>query len=384
MMEQPIKLLYISEDYLNTKVHHNLCNHLSSLGVEVTVFTVLRASSAFQNIDSSFEDIKYNVVKYQFDGNEKRYKYDFRYKVNNKYSYLKQNVDISQYDIVIAGTLFIEGAIALRIKNEFHIPYIVCVRGTDVNFYFHKIVHLWLLGRDIVKSASKVIPITKSIRQALMNKLALIGIKSEVDVKCDYVNNGIDQIWINNYTLKKNVDSPRKLLFIGHLEKNKNIIRLQKAVISLIAKYPDIKLTIIGGASDCYEEVMSLCKSYPNNFEYLGKIYDKQKLLKIVRGQDIFAMVSHSETFGLVYIEALSQGLPVLYTKGQGIDGVFNKRVGEAVNSQNIDSIISGLERLLTHYNDYEPLSREEVASFSWIEIANRYKEIICNILENK
>ena len=383
-MNKPIKLLYLSEDYLNTKVHHNLCNHLCELGVDVTVYTVLRSSSAFQNIDSTFENIKYDVVKYEFSGNEKRYKYDFRYKVKSKYGYLKSNVNLQDFDIVLAGTLFIEGAIALKINEEFGVPYISCVRGADVNFYFRKMFHLWLLGRNIVCGAAKMIPITKSIKDSLLGRIGMIGLRKNAESKCEYVNNGIDEIWINNYTTKKSVAHPYKLLFIGHLEENKNIVRLQNVVVSLIDKYPDIKLTIIGGAAECYEDVISICKEYLNNFEYLGKIYDKQKLLTIVREHHIFTMVSHSETFGLVYIETLSQGLPVLYTQGQGIDGVFSKRIGEAVISNSDDSIKQGLEKLLTDYDNYEPLSREDVASFSWSEIAKKYMFFLKSILENK
>lgn len=54
---------------------------------------------------------------------------------------------------------------------------------------------------------------------------------------------------------------------------------------------------------------------------------------------DIFVMVSHSETFGLVYIEALSQGLPILYTRGQGIDGTLKEKIGEAADSYDENSI---------------------------------------------
>ena len=39
----------------------------------------------------------------------------------------------------------------------------------------------------------------------------------------------------------------------------------------------------------------------------------------IYRENDIYVMPSIIETFGLVYAEAMSQGLPVIYTRGQGL-----------------------------------------------------------------
>lgn len=46
---------------------------------------------------------------------------------------------------------------------------------------------------------------------------------------------------------------------------------------------------------------------------------DKTKIIDVYRDSDIFVMPSKFETFGLVYVEALTQGLHLIYTKGQGL-----------------------------------------------------------------
>lgn len=378
-----MKLLYISEDYLNTKVHHNLCENLSKIGIDVTVYTVARKASASQHINNTFGTASYSLLRFDFDGCESLYKFDFFHKIRVKYGYLKRNIDLSRFDVVMASTVFSEGAVALRIKHEYNIPYIVCVRGTDVNFYFRRMPHLWLIGRSVITAASRIIPITRNLLNNLGNRFAISGLKNILERNSTFINNGIDQIWIDNYSPRQKQERPNRILFIGHLEENKNIVRLQEAIADLKPRFPDIRLTIIGGQAECYDTVMQLCEQNPDTFSYLGKIYDKEKLLQIVREHDIFAMVSHSETFGLVYVEAMSQGLPVLYTKGQGIDGVFSKKIGEAVISTDEESIKDGLSRLIMEYKTYDSLSREEIGAFSWIEVAKKYSDILSEAIKN-
>ena len=59
-----------------------------------------------------------------------------------------------------------------------------------------------------------------------------------------------------------------------------------------------------------------------------------------MKEHQIFAMPSFNETFGLVYIEALSQNLPILYTKSEGIYKYFEEgHFGIGVEPSNIASI---------------------------------------------
>ena len=87
-------------------------------------------------------------------------------------------------------------------------------------------------------------------------------------------------------------------------------------------------------------------------------------------------MPSIHETFGLVYVEALSQGLSVLYTKNEGIDGIFDEKVGESVHPTHLQEIIDALRLLLSQPNNYEALATNKFDLFSWRHIATKYQEI--------
>ena len=93
-------------------------------------------------------------------------------------------------------------------------------------------------------------------------------------------------------------------------------------------------------------------------------------------------MPSHSETFGLVYLEALSQGLPVLCSENQGIDGLFQNKVGEFVDPKSVESIASGLQRIIGDYSSFD-LGIIDFAAFNWESISQTYLNIykdVCNV----
>src|SRR5690606_27011809 len=123
----------------------------------------------------------------------------------------------------------------------------------------------------------------------------------------------------------KNIPPEIKVLYVGQFIPRKNIKELILAIEILRRKNFNIELNLVG---DCHK--MKFDEVEKPNIKFLGKITDRRQLINIFRNNHIFAMPSCNETFGLVYIEALSQGLPVLYTKDDGIDG-FYENIGEAV-----------------------------------------------------
>ncbi len=85
-------------------------------------------------------------------------------------------------------------------------------------------------------------------------------------------------------------------------------------------------------------------------------------------------MPSITETFGLVYAEAMSQGLPVIYSKGQGFDQQFdNGQVGYAVNCFDINEISCRIQDILSNYNSISSNCLKNVSKFNWKKIIGDY-----------
>ena len=99
--------------------------------------------------------------------------------------------------------------------------------------------------------------------------------------------------------------------------------------------------------------------------------------VEIYRENDIFVMPSITETFGLVYPEAMSQGLPLIYTRGQGFDGQLEDgKVGYSVDCDNPKEIA---ERIVDITKEYNQLSSNSIANcnrFSWNNIIDSYEKI--------
>ena len=126
----------------------------------------------------------------------------------------------------------------------------------------------------------------------------------------------------DDYVTRKsyNNDIVFKILFVGRISKEKNLMRLIEAVLKLRKVFKNVELTIVGSLGNDQKKILPLIQKNTGVVNYLGPVSSKNQLLEIYREHHLFAMPSLIETFGLVYIEALSQGLPVLFTENQGID----------------------------------------------------------------
>ena len=78
------------------------------------------------------------------------------------------------------------------------------------------------------------------------------------------------------------------------------------------------------------------------------------ELIKLLSINDIFAMPSVPETFGLVYVEAMTQGLPIIYAKGEGFEGFYKDgEIGYGVDADSITDISDKIELLIKSYNRF-------------------------------
>src|SRR5699024_2085410 len=189
-----------------------------------------------------------------------------------------------------------------------------------------------------------------------------------------------DEYWHKNAEAKDYSIQSKKinLLFIGSINKNKNLYATILACKRLMEEGYDVTLHVIGNGPKL-EDAEKLCAdlSIQDNVIFYGYIDDKKRLLSIYRSSDIFVMPSYRETFGLVYIEAMSQGLPVIYSRNQGIDGYFiDGEVGYSIDPNDFKSIVIAVEKIVRKYDVISYNCYLESKKFNWKEISSFYSNI--------
>lgn len=370
-------ILHLCNDFAGSTVHAELYRRLDALGVPQTVYCPIRDAQLAGN--NAFEGQNTQIVYSPIL--KKIHRAMFHLKVDAVVADVEKKVDLKAVKCVHATTLFSDGAVALQLKKKYGIPYVVAVRNTDINVFMRYMPHLWLLHRDIIYQAQKVVFISPNLQRRTCQHWTLAGMKKVFEQKGEVVANGINDYWLENLQLTDDVDFPHSLVYVGKFDDNKNVERLIHAVLELRREIPDIHLDLVGGDGEREEAVMQLVRDNADVLAYHGKIFDKPLLQSIYLKNSIFAMISKKETFGLVYLEAMSQGLRVLFTRGEGIDGLFEQKVGEKVNPLSANEIRDALRQLLLHPEQYEKLSAVEFGRFNWEQIALHYLEIYNNII---
>lgn len=375
-------ILHICNDYSWTRVHKNLYAALDREGLRQSVFHPLRHPS-FKGSNAIPFDVGGSGIVYS-EQLKKVHRYFFGQKINFLYRDLERKVLLQDVDVVHATTLFSDGAVALRLKQRYDIPYVVAIRGTDINLFLKYMVYLHALGREILLNASQVIFISEAIRKNLLAHKALRTVRDAVLAKSLVLNNGIDDFWVDNPAGKKMDEKPTRIVYVGNYSPNKNVPRLIDAFLDLSKRYPGLKLNLVGEGGADEQKIRSKAAQHADAIRFLGPIFDKEQLREVYAQNDIFAMVSKSETFGLVYVEALSQGLPVLYTRGQGIDGFFTtQKVGEAAYATSVADIRKGLEELISNYHSYDRI-HPMLGIFRWRTIAGKYRDLYREVAHSK
>jgi glycosyltransferase involved in cell wall biosynthesis len=126
---------------------------------------------------------------------------------------------------------------------------------------------------------------------------------------------------------------------------NDSIIALDKAFAN-----KNFEFTIIGEGMEM-DNLKKLVSSLNlnHNISFTGKL-DRDKVQEKLKEVDCFIMVSESEAFGLVYLEAMSKGCITIGAKGQGIDGIIvhgiNGFLCESANPEKLADLLTHIQSL--------------------------------------
>ena len=372
-------ILQIINGYCGNKVYRNLVTILDSLGIRQWVYIPIR-SLKDQSLFRNFE-LKNTVYCYSHIIKSLSDRLFFFRKIRKINRDIERNENFSPGMLIHAHTLFSDGGVALSLHRKHKMEYLVAVRNTDVNFFYKYFFFLRGYGEMILLEAKQVIFLSPGYQETVLKKYVKAVNREKIERKSRVIPNGIDPFW-QDHIFQRNHVNPQniRLLYVGEIRRNKNLHTTIKAVGIMREHGWNVRLWVVGyGLNDeqGYAAVIrKLCDSLPY-VDAIDQVHDHGALMQYYRGSDIFIMPSFTETFGLVYAEAMSQGLPLIYSKGQGIDGYFGDgEAGYAIDPRDPEDIAVKVQEILQHYLKLSNFCSSQAGQFSWERIGAIYKSL--------
>ena len=260
--------------------------------------------------------------------------------------------EISEFkpDIIHAQHIWIISSVAL----DYNIPVIVTSHGSDIMGYedwpkFHDIMN------KVAKGCKKIISISNNSKEVIG------AIFKEQEDKIITIPNGYNE----NHFYKEDYDKVEVLkefginktynkivCFAGRLVENKGVDLLLKAV----KEYEkDDVLTLIAGDGEERKNLNEMAQELGlKNVVFLGN-QSHDNLRKIYNISDVSVVPSRKEAFGLVAIESIACGTPVIATNQGGMPDFISKDVGLLVEKENISELRNAILKILNNEVKFDP-----------------------------
>ena len=164
--------------------------------------------------------------------------------------------------------------------------------------------------------------------------------------------------------LKKVIGDSFKVLFVG---KNVSLLKLRVDELGVnenVILHDEVKIE--------------------NNTSNTNLQFPSSTLVEIYKMSDCFVLPSLIETFGIVLIEAMASGLPIITTNAQGCrDIIRNGKDGIMVDTNDEVSLSKAMQSMMSSKtkDKYSSLSQARVLNFSWDNVVEKYIKLYSEIL---
>ena len=258
---------------------------------------------------------------------------------------------------------FLAGELALWIKNEYKIPYVI----TEHSSAFER----KLLTDSDLKLALKVFENSHTniaVSQSLSNAIKCYF--KELDFQI--IPNIVDTDFFNLIVKKQKDDF--QFINIAHLNKNKNQLHLIKSFTKVFKGNQFYKLLIVGQGPEKNNLQNWIDSNTMNSQIRLYGSASREEVRDLLHQSDCFVLSSKIETFGVVLIEAMSCGLPVLSTKCGGPESIVtNDDIGVLCSQEELSDI---MKEISTKTFSGDTIRKYVIDRFSKFSLTQQLKTI--------
>lgn len=310
--------------------------------------------------------------------------YDFSREEMNEYfnvfrNTIKDEIDIFKPDLIHCQHLWIA---PFAVRN-LDIPYLVTSHGTDIKGFVKdkRYHHAALKG---AQKAYKIIAVSKKVKEQVKEYYNINEDKIEL------IWNGFDENLfspqeVNLKELSKKLignknalDSEHIVSFVGKLTHFKGVDLLLEAG-KIYEKELNNVVTLISGDGELREELKYRAKNFNlNNFYFLGN-QPQENIAKINSIATVAVVPSRDEPFGLVALEAMACGTPVIASRTGGLTDFINDEVGRFFPEGNYKALANSI---ITSIKENDKEIKGENArqyahnNFSWNRVADQLEKL--------
>ena len=260
-----------------------------------------------------------------------------------------------RYDLVHIQTPFVAHYLGIEIAEALGVPRVETYHTFFEEYLFH---YVPVLPKSMLRALSRRFSRTQCNRMnalivpssAMRDKLAEYGVQAPMHV----IPTGIPMADFSGgdgaaFRVRHGIEKDRPmLLFVGRVAHEKNIGFLLRALEQALVHIPGLLLTIAGeGPALASLRKLALKRNLQDHVLFVGYLDRRAALLDCYRSADAFVFASRTETQGLVLLEAMALGVPVISTAVMGTRDVVGPGRGALVPEDNEADFARNIVKLM-------------------------------------
>lgn len=281
-------------------------------------------------------------------------------------------------DIIHVHSIIYAGLIAEKVFIKHKIPFVITEHSSAFARNLISANEL-LIAKKVTSSASRKFAVSKKFADLLNNTIG------EENLPWEELPNTVNEIFFKKSIKQKLNKSEFRFINIAFMNDNKRQINIIKAFAKICKQYQNAYLTI-GGDGPLREQLEYLTTDLgiKDKIKFTG-ILSREQVMTAISSADAFILSSKHETFGIVVIEALALGKPVIATRCGGPESIIRKEDGILIPVDDINSLTAAMKEIIENHDKYDPCEIRDACKlrYSETEISNKlmqvYAATICN-----
>jgi len=282
----------------------------------------------------------------------------------------------TDFDVVHAHQALPNGAVAARVARDLGLPYVVTVHGADVNQWLPAGGATGARAAEVLRGAGAVVAVSGVVARRLGAYVPLDNVRVVQNGGPGDAPPAAPADYLPGLPL---------VLCAGRLIPGKGLEPVIRALSKLPADLGEVHCAIAGdGPLRRSLETLAAELGLKERVHFLGWL-DHDRLLAMMARADVFALPSAPEGFGLVHLEAMSQGTPVVACRDQGpADFIEDGVSGLLVADDDLDALTEALRALFADAAravSVGEAGRVAAASFTWERNARRMRDLYAEVV---